>query len=199
MIISHKELIKTHNIFKEGVRNSLNNMKSYASQSININRNILDNLRPKEKPITINKCQNKINKKYLLNYSGINRIRNNITNHIYHEIKSFSGEKDVPKKPIKDFGTKTININNGSRQINIKKNIKNNFTLSNSFYKNKGKNIKIFNRGNDKETKRPNKDISINQKNKNEYNKRKNFSMKYFNPYNEVINNLNGIDTKTAL
>ena len=142
----------------------------------------------------------------MLNYSGINRIRNNIANHIYHEIKSFSGEKDVHKKPIKHIyynnylSKKQLNINNSSRQININKNIKKDYTPSNSFYKNKEKNIKIFNRINDKESKRQIKDISLHeiyQKNKNEYNKRKNFSLKYLN--HEAYNNFNGIYIKSAL
>ena len=71
------------------MRKSLNNMYSYTNKSININKNILDSLKQKEKPITIKRYQNKIEKKYLLKFNEINKIRNN-KNHIYHEIKSFS-------------------------------------------------------------------------------------------------------------
>jgi cobalamin biosynthesis protein CobT len=83
------------------MRKSLNNMYSYTNKSIDINKNILDSLKQKEKPITIKRYQNKIEKKYLLKFNEINKIRNN-KNHIYHEIKSFSGEKQKQKQIIKE-------------------------------------------------------------------------------------------------
>ena len=64
-IICNKELIKTNsqNLFNEHMRKSLHNIYSYTNKSININKNILDSLKQKEKPIIIKIYQNKIEKK----------------------------------------------------------------------------------------------------------------------------------------
>ena len=233
-IICNKELIKTnsHNLFNEHMRKSLNNMYSYTNKSIDINKNILDSLKQKEKPITIKRYQNKIEKKYLLKFNEINKIRNN-KNHIYHEIKSFSGEKQKQKekqiikekikekekekdKPIKHIyftnekNKKKLNVNNSYREI---KNTKKSYTLSNykikekkNIFFNKKDNDKDNDNDNDSNNHKPERQISnysfheSKQNIKIEYheNKRKNYSLKYFKPYDETIKNLNSFYNKTS-
>ena len=144
ILITNKNLakMKSQNLIHDQNKRSFINMSSYNNNTIN--GHVISTIKYRERPIILNKYQNKIDKINLIKWNEIKNLRNsfvhrnqeqeknnnighainnniNNNNHTYHEISSFSGRKqEVNKRPTKKI------YNNNSYNINEKRLLNNN-------------------------------------------------------------------------